>query len=167
MNALSGKIKTLQRQRDLKNIELAKLAGIPNSTLADILKGKTARVSVQNLKSLAAALDCSVDYLLDERPDDAIGAVDIPDGHLSPEESELIAVHRRLDRRGRELLVAMARQQLAYQDRAVAAAPAAIPEKEEWRRYVGTVTAARGGVRLVDENEARELAVIKRAFLED
>ncbi len=166
MAALREKIKTLQAHKKLKNIELAKLAGIPNSTLADILKGKTERVSIRNLKALADALDSPVSFLLDDRaPENDSPAGGPARGGLAQDEGDLLSLFRRLDRRARELLVAVARQQLAYQGEA--AAPAPRVAEEDWRRFVGTVTAARGGVKLADEDAAREMAVIKRAFLED
>lgn len=167
MKLLAEKINRLKAVKKLKNIELASLAGIANSTLADILKGKTERVSAGNLKVLADALGCTVDFLLDDGasepapPDRTARGV-----ALSRDEAELLQLYRQLDQRGRDCVAALAKQQSGYREYSGQPAFAGLAD-EDWKQYVGSVSAARGGVKLVDEREAKEIALIKRAFLEE
>lgn len=166
MRRLSEKITELKNRMNLKNIELAKLSGIPNSTLADILRGKTERVSLETAKSLADTLGCTIDYLIsDEEEKPAWETQNDEELFLLREEAELITVYRQLDTRGKEAVLQLSRHQLGY----CGGGGKEIMHISDdvWKRYVGTVTAARGGLRLINEDDAKEIAKIKHAFLEE
>jgi transcriptional regulator with XRE-family HTH domain len=166
MNNLSGKIIELKNRMNLKNVELAKLSGIPNSTLADILRGKTERISFASIKLLADTLGCSLDYLANDdapSPEESQASEEV---FLLREEAELLSVYRELDQRGKEAVTQLARQQY-FHCSGNGNAPVIPISDDGWKRYVGTVTAARGGMRLIDEKDAKEIAKIKQAFLEE
>jgi transcriptional regulator with XRE-family HTH domain len=167
MNRLSEKVTQLKNRMNLKNIELAKLSGIPNSTLADILRGKTERISLEAAKSLADTLGCTIDYLISE--DEETPAWETSNDEelfLLKEEAELITIYRQLDARGKEAVMKLSRHELGYSADS-GKEPIVHITDDVWKRYVGTVTAARGGLRLINEDDAKEIAKIKQAFLKE
>ena len=64
------KINILKNAKGLNNSTLAQLAGISNSTLTEILKGRTAKIPIQSLISIAKVLDCTVEYLYNDNISD-------------------------------------------------------------------------------------------------
>ena len=67
---ISGKIKNLLEAKDMSNLELSKISGVPNSTLADILNGKTNRISINTVIGIADALDVDTEYLINDEIND-------------------------------------------------------------------------------------------------
>ena len=61
---IGEKIKLLLEAKKMSNLELSKLSGVPNSTLADILNGKTSRVSINAVINIADALGVTLEYLV-------------------------------------------------------------------------------------------------------
>lgn len=61
---LGIKIRELRIEKNIKQVELAKLAGISNTYLSDIEKGRTLP-SLKTLYKLASALNVDVDIFLD------------------------------------------------------------------------------------------------------
>lgn len=159
MSKFADKVNKLKNKMGLKNIDLAKYAGIPNTTLADILHGKTERISYTTVKALADVLGCSVEYLMSDEDLPSARERASDEFFLLKEEAELISIYRRLDYRGKEALMKLARQQEEHCKASVDV------NDDEWKHYIGTVTAARGGLRLIDENDAKEIAKIKKTFL--
>lgn len=91
----------IKRMRELSGIsqnQLAKKAGIAQSTLSAI-EAKTKSPSVDTVIMLAKALDCTVAHLIGE--DDA-SAVPL---HRSEEEKELVSLFDALNTEGRQRLL--------------------------------------------------------------
>jgi len=59
---IGERIKTIRENKGLKQIELAEMAGISNSYLSDIEKGRTTP-SIRTLTRLAEALGVEVGYI--------------------------------------------------------------------------------------------------------
>ena len=60
------KIKLIMKQKGITQDELVKLSGIPKSTLSKILAGISNNPTLDNMKSIAKALSCSLDDFGDE-----------------------------------------------------------------------------------------------------
>lgn len=58
---IGAKIKSLRKKKGLKQIELAKMAGISNTYLSDIEKGRT-EPSIKTLTKIANALGVEIDW---------------------------------------------------------------------------------------------------------
>lgn len=78
---LQNRVAERMRQLGLKASPLAKKAGLGESFVRDILRGKTSVPKADNLERLARALDTTSDFLLGTQA--VAGAVPIPRGHLS------------------------------------------------------------------------------------
>lgn len=63
MNEIGNKIKSERRKKSLKQKELAELAGISNTYLCDIEKGRS-NPSIETLKTIAVALQTEVSKLI-------------------------------------------------------------------------------------------------------
>lgn len=66
--SIGDNIKKLRKEKDLTQIELSKKAQISRSYLADVEKDRY-NASVETLKSIAAALECSISDLMDNSSD--------------------------------------------------------------------------------------------------
>ena len=62
---LGLRIRRRREQLGLSQMELAKLAEIPQSRISELESGARTQMSLQNLRSMARALGVSADYLLD------------------------------------------------------------------------------------------------------
>ena len=60
--AIADKYLQLLEERNVKTAEVSRKTGIPYSTLNEWSKGKTKKISGENLKKLAAYFDVPVDY---------------------------------------------------------------------------------------------------------
>ena len=97
---MQEKLTALMNEKKIKPAELSREIGIPNSTLADILKGKTNNVAIGRLFAIAKYFDCSVEYLaIDEIADVNYGKT--YGFTLEHGEMELILKYRSLDDRGK------------------------------------------------------------------
>ena len=79
---LGAKIRQLRYKKDLKQVELAKLAGISNSYLSDIESGRV-EPSLRVFTKLAILLEADRNWLLTDEPDES----DEPDEPDEPDES--------------------------------------------------------------------------------
>ena len=61
---MQEKLFALMADKNITAAALARETGIPNSSLADILKGKTEKIAIAKIFPLAKYFDCSVDYLV-------------------------------------------------------------------------------------------------------
>ena len=61
---IQEKLQKQLAEKKMSNLELSRLSGVPNSTLADILKGKTSRVSVNAVIAISSALSVSPEYFI-------------------------------------------------------------------------------------------------------
>ena len=64
--SISDRIKIALDIRGLQMKDLAVKAGIPFSTLSDIMTGKRKKLDVQKARDISKVLDCSLDYLVGE-----------------------------------------------------------------------------------------------------
>ena len=99
---MQEKILSLLEDRKITPAALAREIGIPNSTLADILKGKTERVAINTIFPIANFFGCSVNYLaLDELSDPGYDKPATPDERkpeLSERQRKLGRLNEMLDR---------------------------------------------------------------------
>ena len=77
--SISDRIKIALDIRGLQMKDLAIKAGIPFSTLSDIMSGKRKKLDIQKARDISKALNCSLDYLVGE---DCHYQDDIDTGHF-------------------------------------------------------------------------------------
>lgn len=66
MNNMVDKINKLMDEKEISCLELSKMTGIANSTLATLLKGRTDKFDIVKLKKICQVLGCSLDYLMND-----------------------------------------------------------------------------------------------------
>ncbi len=92
------RIKKLKSERKITNDKLSELTGIPLGTLSKLLAGMSDSPKLSNIISIAEALDCSLDYLVN-------GTVENKNNYtLNRHEIELVEAYRGLDVYGKELV---------------------------------------------------------------
>lgn len=64
---ISEKIKYLAIKNNISMSEISSKTKIPNSTLSDIINGRTKNLSIQKAKLICDVIGCSLDYLLDNK----------------------------------------------------------------------------------------------------
>nr|WP_302596427.1 XRE family transcriptional regulator [uncultured Cellulosilyticum sp.] len=72
MNNMVNKINDLLEQKGISCLELSRMTGIANTTLSTLLKGRTDKFDVVKLNKICAALNCTLDYLMDDSISDYI-----------------------------------------------------------------------------------------------
>ena len=65
MKDFSQKIRLYKAKLDISNKDLAEMTGLPETTISRICSGKTKSPTLDTVKLLAQALDCTVEELLD------------------------------------------------------------------------------------------------------
>lgn len=65
MNGFAQKIRLYKAKLDISNKELAERTGLPVTTISRICSGNTKSPTLNTVKLLAKALDCSVEELMD------------------------------------------------------------------------------------------------------
>ena len=66
MNMIGEKVKLLLNKNGMTAKDLSVATKIPNTTLADLLKGRTKNLSIQNAQKICTVLNCTLDYLVDD-----------------------------------------------------------------------------------------------------
>lgn len=96
------RLQQLLEARGLKTSQFAKLADVSNSTVDDILKGKTneERVGVDKVLRMAEALGVSVEYLYGKKEIAASGGL-----QLSDLEKQIIIEYRKADEVGKAIVL--------------------------------------------------------------
>lgn len=96
------RLQKLLEARGLKTAQFAKLANVSNSTVDDILKGKTndENVGVDKVLRMAEALDVSVEYLYGRN--ERLAASNF---QLTDTEKEIIVQYRKADEVGRAIVL--------------------------------------------------------------
>ena len=96
------RLQKLLEAKGLKTAQFAKLANVSNSTVDDILKGKTndENVGVDKVLRMAEALDVSVEYLYGRN--ERLAASNF---QLTDTEKEIIAQYRKADEVGRAIVL--------------------------------------------------------------
>lgn len=92
------RIKKLKSERKITNDKLSELTGIPLGTLSKLLAGMSDSPKLSNMISIANALDCSLDHLVN-------GTVENKNNYmLNRHEIELVEAYRGLDIHGKEMI---------------------------------------------------------------
>lgn len=101
-----ARIKKIKSERKITNEKLSELTGIPLGTLSKIMAGISDSPKLSNMVLIAAALGCSLDYIVSGTPDNTNNYT------LSEEEISLMEDFRQLDKHGKELVYMVARKEL-------------------------------------------------------
>jgi|LSQX01.3.fsa_nt_gb phage repressor protein C with HTH and peptisase S24 domain len=134
------RIRAILAERGISNLELSRLTKIPNSTLANILKGETSRVSIYALFSIAEALDVSANYLM-------YGREALLTTQLEPKEITHIKQYRALDEHGQTVVKLVMDEETDRKTKEDAARAKSIdiaPEHETMRIYNQAAAAGLG-----------------------
>ena len=92
------RIKKIKSERKITNDKLSELTGIPLGTLSKLLAGMSDSPKLSNIISIANALDCSLDYLVN-------GTAENKNNYtLNRHEIEIVEAYRGLDTYGKELV---------------------------------------------------------------
>lgn len=103
---IGEKIKHLLEKNNMTTKELADQTHIPLTTLADFLNGRTARLSIQNAQKICIALNCSLDYLVDDNVSkDMIVAIRKASRSLDAKERTLLKLFNKLNDDGKEYIL--------------------------------------------------------------
>ncbi|TXG78926.1 XRE family transcriptional regulator [Candidatus Dojkabacteria bacterium] len=87
--------------------QLARLSGVPESTIARILKN-TGQPSIENLVALASALNRSLDWIVNGTDSKTAPLPELIDIHVTHEELLIIQQHRAATAMGRSIIRAAA-----------------------------------------------------------
>ena len=103
---IGDKIKALLIKDDLTAKELSILANIPLTTLTDMLNGKTKNLSIQNAYKICTVLNCTLDYLVDEKvSQEAIIAIKKTPMQIGVRERKLLDIFSKLNDNGKNYII--------------------------------------------------------------
>lgn len=98
---IGEKIKKLQTENNIKTYKLSQLTGIPNSTLVDIIKGKTEKIAIDYLFKISSVFGVDVEYLISNDKSTIDQAIDLSSPYLKKyrelDETSLDLVNRLID----------------------------------------------------------------------
>ena len=95
--SFSTQVKDIKKAKDITTETLARLSGVPFSTLNKILSNDDADPKISVVKAVAHALECPISYLID-------GSGESVSETMSDSERTLIRNYRNLDDYGRDLV---------------------------------------------------------------
>lgn len=101
--SFASRVKQIKAEKGITTEQLSATSGIAVSTLAKLLSGATVEPKLSVALSIARALDCPVGALTDDSTYIA--------QTLTEEEEEMLALFRRLDSHGRELVLLVAEKE--------------------------------------------------------
>ena len=93
-----NRIKQLKKNNKITTAELADLANVPKGTLTKILSGEIKDAKMKTIKSIASALNTSVDYLV-------YGDDVSPTRAANSNETQLLTMYRKLNSEDQKLLL--------------------------------------------------------------
>ncbi|MDR2006151.1 MAG: helix-turn-helix domain-containing protein [Acidaminococcales bacterium] len=106
---IGAKVKLLLDKNNITAKDLSVATKIPLSTLADLLTGKTKNLSVQKARKICEALNCTLDYLLDDSIAEEVAQVikraPVP---LDAEDKKLLALFGGMNEEGKSRLLELA-----------------------------------------------------------
>lgn len=152
--SIGSRLKEARIDKHLTQGELANLIGVTKGAIANY-ENQVSVPRTEILVKLMSALGCDANYLYQ---DDA--PANEPD--ISLEELKHLKKYRELDPHGKEMVNLVLDKE--YERSRIV--PAAAEESPRWKAFVGIPVAARGGVKLADETEAKWLANIYDKLLE-
>lgn len=118
------RIKKIKNDKKITNDKLSELTGIPLSTLSKIMAGISDSPKLANIVSIADALGCSLDYIVNGTPENHNNCT------LAEDELALIDLYRKLDAHSKELVTMVANKE---SQRLIAASAATASARKEER----------------------------------
>lgn len=94
-------IKAYKKKRKMNSEQLSKKSGVALGTLTKLLSGATHEPKFSTVVALAKALDCEPEAFFDAKETDLL-------------RSEVMNIFKRLDRRGQEVLLSVAKAELKF-----------------------------------------------------
>lgn len=100
-----SKLTELMRQNGINRMSLAEMSGIPYTTIDGLYKKGYSNTKLSTLKKLSAALNVSIDFLVDDDMDfDSPMSFQYPSA-TSQDEHDLLETYRSLNAEGQEKLL--------------------------------------------------------------
>lgn len=150
--SIGSRIKEARLSQQLTQGELAEKVGVTKSAVANY-ENQVSVPKLEILIGLMSVLNCDANYFYqDELP--------LTPPEVTPEELKQIKRYRSLDEHGKEVIDFLLRKEFE-RCQCHTAVPFPQPEEqdhENWKQFVGMQIAARGGLKVTDETEARWLA---------
>jgi transcriptional regulator with XRE-family HTH domain len=106
--ALSDQVKSARERMSFTQVQLAKLAGVSQTTISEIEKGKTQDIGAKVLFQLAEALNVDARELIEEKSDTA--ALRLP----FHEEEAVLNLYRKLAPENQRILRAVAQAMIDF-----------------------------------------------------
>lgn len=100
--SLGSRINEIRKQKNLSIDALCERSGIPKGTLSKITAGITTSPTLDTVRAIANALECTLDDL-DDKPPKSKNTPDVAEA--APEEKHLIGLYRELNEEGQNLVV--------------------------------------------------------------
>ena len=101
------RIKQIKNEKKITNDKLSELTGIPLGTLSKILAGMNDSPKLSNMIAIADALGCSLDYIINGKPDNENNFT------LSEEEISFVEKFRGLDSCGKDIALFVVNREYA------------------------------------------------------
>lgn len=152
--SIGSRIKEVRLSLQLTQEELAGKVGVTKSAVANY-ENQVSVPKLEILLRLMSVLNCDANFLYqDELP--------LIPPEITPEELKQIKRYRTLDEHGKEIIDFLLKKE-CERCQCHTAVPFPQPEgqdSENWKQFVGMQIAARGGLKVTDETEARWLAKV-------
>lgn len=98
LNVMTDRIKELKKKKNITNAQLSEKSGVPYGTINKILAGETSEPSVNAIAKIAAAMNVSVDYIVNGKVDSSAEL------NLTGAEKLYIKKYKKIDERGKEII---------------------------------------------------------------
>ena len=119
------RIKQIKNEKRITNDKLSELTGIPLGTLSKILAGMNDSPKLSNMIAIADALGCSLDCIINGRPDNENNFT------LSEEEISFVEKFRGLDACGKDIALFVVNREYTRVSEDKISAPAIVANNEE------------------------------------
>ena len=119
------RIKQIKNEKKITNDKLSELTGIPLGTLSKILAGMNDSPKLSNMIAIADALGCSLDYIINGKPDNENNFT------LSEEEIAFVEKFRGLDACGKDIALFVVNREYARINEAEPFAPKIVANDTE------------------------------------
>ena len=119
------RIKQIKNEKKITNDKLSELTGIPLGTLSKILAGMNDSPKLSNMIAIADALGCSLDYIINGKPDNENNFT------LSEEEISFVEKFRGLDSCGKDIALFVVNREYARVNEAEVSSPKLVADNTE------------------------------------